>query len=101
MGVFGVNGILTDTLLLVEGKIGVEVGFEVGHINEAPANGKSISLHQGGLRACQGRRSSFLYRIGWTCRTYILPFYKGFDHRTVIYDSRCMGKLLSDYIDDA
>lgn len=54
---FGVNGILTDALLLVEGKIGVEVGFEVGRISEAPANGKSTSLHQTGLGACQARRS--------------------------------------------
>lgn len=56
-GMFGVNGILTDTLLLVEEKIGVEVGFEVSRLHQTPANRKSISLHQTGLRACQARRS--------------------------------------------
>lgn len=40
-----------------EGKIGVEVGFGVSRLSEAPANRQSASLRQAGLRACQARRS--------------------------------------------
>lgn len=41
----------------VEGMIGVEVGFGVTHLTEAPANRQSASLHQPGLRTCQARQN--------------------------------------------
>lgn len=89
-----------------EGKIGVEVGFGVcgaaRRLGGAPANRRSASLGQGGLGACQARRS----RSAATSTHTSCPFAHDFCHGAVIHGSgyghaRRGGELFQDYIDDA
>lgn len=87
-----------------EGKTGVEVGFEVSRIHETPANRKSISLHQTGLRACQARQSGYpgfyIAPDGRAAHTSC-PFTEDLITELLFMTPDAMGKLLQDYIDDA
>lgn len=54
-GRFGVNGILMDVVCLwLREKIGVEVGFGVSRLSEAPANRQSASLSSGWIKSMSG-----------------------------------------------